>query len=672
MPRPDRATLDAWTAKLETGLDRAAASQPNPGSTGLHRLNRTEYTNAIRDLLALDVDEATVLPADDSSEGFDNIADALAVSPALIERYVAAAGKISRLAVGNMLITPSTVTYRVPADLAQTEHVEGLPLGTRGGMLVRHTFPLDAEYSFKVRARSAGIGVGGAGASGEELELVLNGERVKLVTGGTVDAKIPVKAGPQDIGAAYVRKAPPGADDIWQTFAGNSSVSSIAITGPLNPTGSGDTPSRRKIFVCRPASEADEAACAKTILSTLALRAYRRPPSGADLETLLSFYQAGRKNGTFDTGIEQALARVLVDPRFVFRFEQEPAGVVTGATYRVSDVELASRLSFFLWSSIPDEELLNTAIQGKLHDPAVLEAQTRRMLKDPRAETLATNFGGQWLYLRELKSARPEARGFNDNLRQAFRRETELLFESILREDRNVVDLLNADYTYVNEALARHYGIPGVKGSRFKRVTLQDENRRGLLGQSSFLLVTSVANRTSPVARGKWVLENLLGSPAPLPPPNVPPLKENEGAQQPTSVRQRMEEHRNNPVCAACHKIMDPIGFSLENFDLIGTWRSSEGGAKIDASGQLVDGTKLDGPASLRQALLSRSDVFVQTMTEKLMTYGTGRALKYYDMPVVRSITRDAAKDDNRFSSLILGIVKSDPFQMRVKAGDTR
>jgi cytochrome c551/c552 len=669
MPRPDRATLDSWTAKLETELDRAAAAKPNPGSTGLHRLNRTEYTNAIRDLLAIEVDGSTVLPADDSSEGFDNIADALAVSPALIERYVAAAGKISRLAIGNMLITPSTVTYRAPADLSQSEHVDGLPLGTRGGMLVRYTFPLDAEYSFKVRARSAGIGVGGAGASGEELEFVLNGERVKLAANGTIDAKIAVKAGPQEIGAAYVRKAPPGADDIWQVFAGNSSVSSIAITGPLNPTGPGDTPSRRRIFVCRPAAAAEEPVCAKKILSTLALHAYRQPPSDADLDTLLSFYETGRKNGNFDAGIEQALARVLVDPRFVFRFEREPAGVAAGAVYRVSDLELASRLSFFLWSSIPDDELLDVAVQGKLHDPAVLEKQTLRLLKDPRSETLSTNFGGQWLYLRELKSARPEARGFNDNLRQAFRRETELLLESILREDRSVVDLLNADYTYVNEALARHYGIPGIKGSRFRRIAIQDENRRGLLGQSSFLLVTSVANRTSPVSRGKWVLENLLGSPAPLPPPNVPPLPENEGAQQPTSVRQRMEQHRNNPVCAACHKIMDPIGFSLENFDLIGKWRNTEGGSQIDASGQLVDGTKLDGPASLRKALLSRSDVFVQTMTEKLLTYGTGRALKYYDMPGVRSIARDAAKNDNRFSSLILGIVKSDPFQMRVKAG---
>jgi hypothetical protein len=669
MPRPNRADLDAWTSKLEAGLDRAAAAKPNPGNTGLHRLNRTEYTNAVRDLLSIEVDGSTVLPADDSSEGFDNIADALAVSPALIERYVAAAGKISRLAVGNLLISPATVTYRVPSDLSQAEHVESLPLGTRGGMLVRHTFPLDAEYSFKIRARSAGIGVGGVGPGGEELEFVLNGERVKLVTGGSIDVKIPVKAGPQEIGAAFVRKAPPGADDIWQTFAGNSSLSTIAITGPLNPTGPGDTPSRRKIFACRPNAEDDEAVCAKKIISMLALRAYRQPPSGADLDTLLSFYQAGRKTGTFDLGIEQALARILVDPRFVFRFEQDPAGVSAGASYRVSDLELASRLSFFLWSSIPDQELLDLAVQGKLHDPAALEQQTLRMLKDPRSEALVTNFGDQWLYLRELKSARPEARGFNDNLRQAFRRETELLLESILREDRSVVDLLNADYTYVNEELARHYGIPGIKGSRFKRVTLPDENRRGLLGQSSFLLVTSVANRTSPVARGKWVLENLLGTPAPLPPPNVPPLPENEGAKQPTSVRQRMEEHRTNPVCAACHKIMDPIGFSLENFDLIGTWRATEGGVKIDASGQLVDGTKLEGPGSLRQALLGRSDVFVRTMTEKLMTYGTGRALKYYDMPVVRSITRDAARNDNRFSSLILGIVKSDPFQMRVKAG---
>jgi hypothetical protein len=667
MPRPDRAKLDAFTTKLETALDLAARVKPNPGTPGLHRLNRTEYANAVRDLIAIDVDVATILPADDSSEGFDNIADALAISPALVERYAAAAAKISRLAVGNVLISPSTVTYRVPGDLSQTEHIDGLPLGTRGGILIHHTFPLDAEYAIKVRTRSAGIGVGGAGAPGEEVEVMLNGERVKLTTGASVDLQIPVKAGPQTIGAAFVKKAPPGADDIWQTFAGNSSIQSVAVTGPLNPTGPGDTPSRRRIFVCHPSTESEESDCARKILSTLARRGYRQPPSPSDLDTLVSFYQTGRKAGNFDAGIESALARVLVDPRFVFRFEREPATVSSGAPYRISDLELASRLSFFLWSSIPDDELLDLAIQGKLHEPAVLEKQTRRMLADEKSEALVTDFGDQWLYLRELKSARPEARAFNDNLRQAFRQETEMLLESILREDRSVTDLLNANYTFVNETLARHYGIPDIHGSRFRRVPVKDEARQGLLGQSSFLLVTSVANRTSPVARGKWVLENILGTPPPLPPPNVPPLKETEGAQQPTSVRQRMEEHRANPVCAACHKIMDPIGFSLENFDLIGNWRASEGGVPIDTSSQLVDGTKLDGPASLRRALLARSDVFVRTVTEKLLTYGTGRAMKYYDMPVVRSIASDAARNNNRFSSIIVGIVKSDPFQMRLK-----
>ena len=385
------------------------------------------------------------------------------------------------------------------------------------------------------------------------------------------------------------------------------------------------------------------------------------------MDMLLGFYENGRKSGNFDAGIEQALARVLVDPRFMFRFEKEPANVRAGVPYRLSDLELASRLSFFVWSSIPDDELLEVATQGKLHEPAVLEKQTRRMLADEKSSALVTNFGGQWLYLRELKSARPDVRGFNDNLRQAFRRETEMLFESILREDRSIVNLLDADYTFVNETLAKHYGIPNVRGNKFRRVTLQDDARRGLLGQSSLLLVTSVANRTSPVSRGKWILENLLGTPAPLPPPDVPPLKESEGVQQAGSVRQRMEEHRNNPVCSACHKIMDPIGFSLENFDLIGRWRASDGGVQIDATGELVDGTKLDGPASLRKALLSRSDMFVRTVTEKMLTYATGRALQYYDMPVVRSITAEGAKNDNRFSSLVVGIVKSDPFQMRMK-----
>jgi hypothetical protein len=676
IPRPDRATLDGFAAKLEMALDSAAAAKPNPGTTGLHRLNRTEYANSIRDLLDLEIDPTTLLPADDSSEGFDNIADALAISPALLERYVATATKLSRLAVGDPGTTPSTVTYRVPSDLSQSDHIEGLPLGTRGGILVRNVFPLDAEYAIKIHAKAANIGLGSPGFLDNELEVTLNGERVKLAkAAGTLDLRLPIKAGPQELGVAFINKNPPGADDIWQIFPNNSGVQSVAITGPFNPTSAGDTPSRRRIFVCRPtasadpaaSNEEDELACAKKIFSTLGRRAYRHPLSDSDLETLIGFYQSGRRNASFEAGIEEGLARVLIDPRFVFRFEREPENIAAGAVYRISDLELASRLSFFLWSSIPDDELLDLAIQNKLHQPAVLERQTRRMLADARSETLATDFAGQWLYLRELKNQRPLSPAFNENLREAFRHETVLLFESILREDRNVVDLLNADYTFVDERLAAHYGMPGVHGSQFRRVAIEDDARRGLLGQSSFLLVTSVANRTSPVARGKWILENILDSPAPLPPPNVPPLKGDEGTPQPTSLRQRMEEHRKNPTCAACHKIMDPIGFSLDNFDLIGTWRASDSGETIDATGQLVDGTKLDGPASLRNALLSRSDVFVRTVTEKLLTYATGRALKSYDMPVVRSIAREAAQNDNRFSALIQGIVRSDPFQMRMK-----
>jgi Protein of unknown function (DUF1592)/Protein of unknown function (DUF1588)/Protein of unknown function (DUF1585)/Protein of unknown function (DUF1587)/Protein of unknown function (DUF1595) len=675
MPRPDRATLDDFATKLELALDGAAAAKPNPGTTGLHRLNRTEYANSIRDLLDLEIDPTTLLPADDSSEGFDNIADALAISPALLERYVATATKLSRLAVGDPGTTPSTVTYRVPSDLSQSDHIEGLPLGTRGGILVRNVFPLDAEYAIKIHAKAANIGLGSPGFLDNELEVTLNGERIKLAKAATtLDLRLPIKAGPQQLGVAFINKNPPGADDIWQIFPNNSGVQSVAITGPFNSTGAGDTPSRRRIFVCRPAASTDddELACAKKILSTLARRAYRRPLSDSDLETLIGFYRSGRRDASFDAGIQQAVARVLIDPRFVFRFEREPATVAAGAAYRISDLELASRLSFFLWSSIPDDELLDLAIRNKLHEPAVLERQTRRLLADPRSETLATNFAGQWLYLRELKNQRPLSPAFNENLRDGFRRETELLFESIVREDRNVVDLLNADYTFVDERLAAHYGMPGVHGSQFRRVAIQDDARRGLLGQSSFLLVTSVANRTSPVARGKWILENILDSPAPLPPPNVPPLKGDEGSPQFTSLRRRMEDHRKNPTCAACHKIMDPIGFSLDNFDLIGTWRADDSGEPIDATGQLVDGTKLNGPASLRNALLSRSDVFVRTVTAKLLTYATGRSLKYYDMPVVRAIARDAAQDDNRFSALIQGIVKSDPFQMRMKQSESR
>jgi mono/diheme cytochrome c family protein len=669
MPRPDRPTLDGFAASLEAGLDRAAASRPNPGSPGLHRMNRTEYGNAIRDLLDLDVDVSTLLPADDSSEGFDNIADALRVSPALVERYTSAAVKISRLAVGNLLLTASTVTYRVPGDLSQSGHLDGQPLGTRGGTLIEHTFPLDAEYTFKIRVRGAAIGLAAANLGGEEIEFSVDGERTRLVPAtATIDLKLPMKAGPHTLGVTFVRKPPAGADDVWGVYATNSGVQSVAITGPLAPSGLGDTPRRRRIFVCRPV-EGDDAGCARRILRTIARRAFRQPLTDADLQTLSEFYESGRQTGGFDAGIEQGLARILVDPRFVFRLEREPAGTVPGQPYRISDLELASRLSFFMWSSIPDDELLDAAVAGTLHEPAVLERQTRRMLADPKANALVNSFAGQWLFLRELKNARPETAGFSENLRSAFRRETEMLFGSIMREDRSVIDLLDADYTFVDETLARHYGIPNVRGSRFRRVPVTSDARRGLIGHGSFLLVTSVANRTSPVSRGKWVLENLMGVPPPLPPPNVPSIDESPEAAKASSLRQKLEVHRGNPACSACHRIMDPIGFTLENFDLVGRWRTTDGGVPIDPTSQLFDGTPLDGPSSLRKALLNRSTVFVRTMTEKLMVYGTGRALKHDDMPVVRKIVRDAERDNTRFSSLVLGIVRSEPFQMRMAVG---
>jgi len=668
VPRPARAAIDEFVAHVENSLDQFAARQPNPGTVGLHRLNRAEYANAVRDLLDVDADVSTLLPSDDSSEGFDNIAAALGVSPALLERYVAAATEISSLAVGDPATTPTTNTWRAPGDLSQTTHIEGLPIGTRGGMLIEYTFPLDAEYGFKIRARSAGLGVG-AGGGAVPIEITLDGARINPGKSAT-DFRLKITAGPHTIGVAMPRHSSAGVDDIYSTYPDNAGVTSVAITGPTNPTGPGDTPSRRKIFICRPASGEDETACAKRILTSLAEKAFRRPVRDNDLETLLGFYQEGRNVGGFEHGIEAALARILMDPWFIFRIEHEPAGTPPGGVYVVSDIELASRLSFFLWSSIPDEELLWLAKQNKLHEPQILSQQTRRMLADSKASALAVNFAGQWLYLRELKSARPETREFNDNLRQSFRRETEMFFDSIVREDRSVVDLLDADYTFVDERLAKHYDIPGVYGSRFRRVKLPDETRRGLLGQGSILLVTSVATRTSPVARGKWVLENILGSPVPLPPPNVPALPEDASSAKVVSVRERMEAHRQNPVCASCHKIMDPIGFSLENFDLTGKWRTTDGGVPVDASSQMVDGTKLSGPASLRQALLSRSDVFVSTLTEKVMTYALGRGLKYYDMPAVRAITREAGRNDNRFSSIVLGIVKSTPFQMKMKPAE--
>jgi cytochrome c551/c552 len=745
--RPERAVLESFAAGLATSLDRAAAQNPNPGVPALHRLNRNEYANAIRDLISIEVDPAIYLPADDSSNGFDNISEALGVSPALMERYIAAAAKISRVAVGDPGISPLATTYKVKGDLTQTDTIEGLPPGTRGGIVIHHIFPLDGEYDLKIALMKTGFGSVVAGqAKGEQLEVSVNGERVKLFAldavpffymraagsgqpgggnqggrGGaaaaTAPAKLPIpiqpgiddpveervamtqnahldlrlkmKAGPQTVAVTFLKRTSAPVDDLILKPAastrdvnisvqyGYTSVphlGAVDIVGPYKATGPGDTPSRKKIFVCKPASANAELACAKQIIAGMARRAFRRPVTDADVEPLLGFYQTARNNkGDFDAGIEMALRRILADPEFVFRFERDPAGVPVNSAHRVSDVELASRLSFFLWSSIPDEELMNLAVQGKLKDPAVLAQQTKRMLKDFRAHSLVSNFANQWLYLRDLKNSMPDANSypdFDDNLRQAFQRETEMLFESIVVEDRSVLDLLNADYTFVNERLARHYGIPNIYGNDFRRVPAP-EARRGLLGQGSMLLVTSNANRTSPVQRGKWILENILNSPPPLPPPDVPPLKEAPaGAAAVQSVRERMEEHRSNPVCNACHKIMDPIGLALENFDGVGKWRNADDGHKIDPSGQLVDGSKVDGPASLRKALASYSDAFVNTVAEKLLMYGVGREVHYTDMPTVRSINREASRNGYRFSSLILSIVNSQPFQMRVKKGE--
>ena len=661
--RPERAALDGFAAQLEERLDKAVDPNSALVTPALHRLNRTEYANAIRDLLALDVDVNVLLPADGSSQGFDNLAEALAVSPSLIQGYVSAAMKISRLAVGDKTMGPSQVTYSPPPGLSQDRHIDGLPLGTRGGMLVHHTFPLDAEYDFALGGRGGGPGI----------DVTLDGEQVKVDNPRSFRLK--VTAGPHTIGLSLPdRQRGAGVDEIYSDFRANAvfttpgGVPNLVITGPLNITGVGDTPSRHKLFLCRPTSQGDETACARTILTTLARRAYRGPVSPGEIETLMEFYKRGRQPGDFDSGIQEALARVLVAPRFVYRAEEEPATIASGQAYRVSDIDLASRLSFFLWSSIPDDELIEVATKGRLRDAKVLNQQVKRMLADAKADALVENFAGQWLYLRELDHVQSEAKNFDENLRQSFRRETELLFTTIVRDDRSLIDLLDADYTFVDERLARHYGIPNVQGSYFRRVALPpDSPRRGLLGQGSMLTVTSVATRTSPVSRGKWVLENLLGTPAPVPPPGVETNLGGAEAAKTSSLRQRLEAHRASPVCASCHRIMDPMGFALENFDLIGEWREFDGPSRIDSTGQLADGTPVKGPGDLRRAVLGRSDAFMTTATEKLYTYALGRPVHSYDMPTVRAIVRRAAANDNRFSSLVMGIIESDAFQKRVK-----
>jgi hypothetical protein len=686
-PRPDRATLDGLATTLETTIDRAAAASPNPGAPALHRLNRAEYTNAIRDLLALPVDATALLPGDDSSEGFDNMASVLSVSPALMQAYVSAAAKISRLAVGDPTTSAELTTYLPPRNVSQAVHREGLPLGTRGGLTVTHVFPLDAEYEFRIGRAGAGLfGLPPVGVD-DEVELTIDGERVQVIgrtpPRGGVRLKVP--AGPHTVGAAVIRKSNArGVDDLFSQLANAAGVNSIGINGPLNATGPGDTPSRRRIFICRPPesrgsspeSTASEVGCARRILASLASQAMRQPVSEKDptVDMLLGFYESGYALRGFDAGIQYALARILVDPRFIYRFEKAPAGLRAGAVYRVGDLELASRLSFFLWSSLPDAELLGLAAKGRLSDAAVLAQQTKRMLADPRAEALVDNLSGQWLQLRQLDDVSPGTKEFDGNLRYAFKRETELLFETIVREDRSILDLIDADYTFVDERLARHYGIPNIRGSRFRRVALDGSARRGLLGHGSFLTVTSVSNRTSPVKRGKWILENLLGATVPSPPPGVETNLEQTVAHgsAPQSLRQRLEQHRANPSCAACHAVMDPIGFSLEPFDLIGRMRETDEGVPVNAAGTLVDGTPLDGPASLRQALLDRRDAFVATTAEKLLTYALGRRIEHFDMPAVRAIARDAERNGFRFSALVTAVVQSTPFRMKTFEGGTQ
>jgi hypothetical protein len=689
-PAPD--ALAALITTLETELDRAAASNPNPGRPSLHRLNRTEYANSIRDLLALDVDAESLLPADDMSHGFDNMSEVLTVSPTLMDAYVRAAGKIARAAVGDPGVSPLVETYQLPAGLSQLHHVEGAPFGTRGGIAVRHHFPADGEYVFLMTLYfSTGGPLMGSQQRDQQIEIAVNGERQALIDVNprmqqmdiiqTVPLK--VKAGPQMISAAFINKAYGPIQDTVMPFdfalvntaigtvsglTGLPHLRDLGIKGPYNVTGLGDTPSRRKVLVCRPATAAEEEPCARTIIANLARQGFRRPVTAADQKLLLAQYRKGRGQGNFEAGIRTVVQAVVSDPEFVFRFEQTPANAAAGSNIRVSDIELASRLSYFLWSSAPDEQLLGVATKGRLKDPAVLEREVRRMIADRRSESLSTNFAGQWLHLRNLEEFSPEAYLFPNvdiNLLKSMRRETELLFDSIVREDRKVVDMLGADYTFVNERLARHYQMQNIEGSQFRRVTVTDEVRKGLLGHASVLAVTSFPTRTAPTLRGKWVLDNLLDAPPPNPPANVPALTENKEDAKRLPVRERLEQHRANPACAACHRMMDPIGMALENFDAVGAWRIRDEGAPVVPTGELVDGTQLDGPVGLRRALEARSDAFVSTLTKKLLTYALGRGIDYSDMPVVRSILRDAAREDDRFSAIVMAIVKSAPFQMR-------
>jgi hypothetical protein len=714
-PRPDLATYSTVTASLESALDRASAANPNPGRVGVHRLNRTEYTHAVRDLLGLTIDGRSLLPEDEPDrQSFENIASVLTVSPALLERYLTAASEVSRLAIGDTAFAPVVTRHRLSPKLVQEERTSNdLPFGSRGGAAIRYHFPLDGDYTVKVVLKRQLYDYLMGMGEPHQIDVRLDGALIKRFTVGgeakgygspetfagntqgddewevymhTADAglevRFPVKAGTREVGVSFVRNyweaegivQPPQrgfAKTTNEQYYGNPGVDTIFIGGPYQATGADESVSRRKVFLCRPSDRLSEDACARQILSTLARRAYRRPVTERDLERLLTFYKVGKAEGGFDTGIRRGVERILAAPSFLFRVQHEPAKAAPGSVYRLTDLDLASRLSFFLWSSIPDEELLDVAVRGKLSDPAVLSQQVRRMLSDARSKALVENFANQWLKLGKIAGVVPDVDQFPDfdeNLREAMQQETQLFFASQLRENRSVLELLTANYTFVNERLAKHYQIPNVYGNHFRRVTFDDGRRGGLLAQASVLTVTSYPNRTSPVVRGKWLLETMLGSPPPPPPDNVEPLRESDKT-KPQSVRERMETHRRNPACAVCHVRMDPLGFSLENFDALGKWRTVSDGAPIDVAASLPDGTKFEGLDGLRALLVSHKAEFVGTLTEKLLSYAIGRGVEYYDLPTVRAIGKATAADNYRWAALITEIVKSKPFTMGIVRG---
>jgi hypothetical protein len=696
--RPDGAVLSSFASSMESRLDQAAALNPNPGRRPFQRLNRAEYTRAVSALLAIDVDVNAFLPPDTISAGFDNVADAQTFSATLMEGYLRAASRISSLAVGDPKASASEFTYKVPRTGSQMHHVEGAPFGTRGGVAVEHTFPADGDYSFRMQLHSIPTGqLFGSTVKGELLEVSIDGERAAVLEinprmseadpngMNIVTPRIHVKAGTHRLAAAFVQRFDAVPDDLLPPIDHSLADSQIgsgfgittlphlrefAVSGPFKVTGVSETPSRKRIFTCRPTSQGEEAGCANEIIRKIATQAYRGPVSAQDMDGLMKFYAQGRKDGDFESGIRMALQAILASPRFLFRLEEAPATIRAGQNYRITDLDLATRLSFFLWGAGPDDELLKIAQRGTLRGPGVLAAQVKRMLADPKSEALSTRFGSQWLRLQDLEKIYPDALLFpyyDYKLGEALKKETELFFDSIVREDRSILDLVTADYTFVNERIARHYGIPNINGEDFQRVTLADENRRGLLGQGSILALTSVADRTSPVLRGKWIMEVLLASPPPAPPPNVPTLDETKaesGDGGMLTTRQRMEQHRANPQCNSCHRVIDPLGLALENFDVTGRWRIRDNGNLVDPVGDLYDGTKMNGPNGLRAALLKHQDMFFTSFTESLLTYSLGRRIEYFDMPAIRKIVRDAAKDNYRFSAFVLGVANSRAFQM--------